>query len=39
VAELFQPAFANPMLDQADDGALLPDPGERLVVATGAHVV
>jgi len=39
VAELFQPAFANPMLDQMDDGALLPNPGERLVVATDAHVV
>jgi len=39
VAELFQPAFANPILDQMDDGALLPKYGERIVVATDAHVV
>jgi len=39
VKEIFQPAFANPVLDEMDDGALLPDPGERIVVATDSHVV
>jgi len=39
IAEIFYPAFANPVLDQMDDGALLPNPGERIVVATDAHVV
>ena len=41
VSELFARAFANPALARGDDGAVLPAPapGERLVVATDAHVV
>jgi len=41
VEELFGRAFANRHLERGDDGAVLaaPAPGERLVVATDAHVV
>ncbi len=39
VEEIFHPAFANPVLDRMDDGALLPDPGERIAVSTDSHVV
>lgn len=41
VAELFARAFDNEYLGQGDDGAVLPAPapGERLVMATDAHVV
>ncbi|QID16868.1 hydrogenase expression/formation protein HypE [Nitrogeniibacter mangrovi] len=41
VRELFARHFANPALDAGDDGAVLPapGPGERLVMATDAHVV
>lgn len=41
VEELFAAAFDNPYLAQGDDGAVLPAPaaGERLVMATDAHVV
>lgn len=43
IDELFLPAFDNPALRQGDDGARLDDlalgPGERLVMATDAHVV
>ncbi|NMG42690.1 hydrogenase expression/formation protein HypE [Aromatoleum toluvorans] len=41
IAELFAAAFANEHLDRGDDAAVLPAPapGERLVVATDAHVV
>ncbi|MBT0959773.1 hydrogenase expression/formation protein HypE [Denitromonas iodatirespirans] len=41
VRELFAHHFTNPALDAGDDGAVLPAlaPGERLVMATDAHVV
>ena len=41
IAELFARAFANDFLARGDDGAVLPAPapGERLVMATDAHVV
>ena len=39
VEEIFRPAFANEFLNQMDDGALLPNPGERLVVSTDSFVV
>ncbi len=41
IDELFAAAFANEHLARGDDGAVLPAPapGERLVVATDAHVV
>ncbi len=40
VQELFAPAFDNAYLRQGNDGALLPlPPGDRLVMATDAHVV
>lgn len=41
ISELFARAFANEYLDRGDDGAVLPAPasGERLVMATDAHVV
>ncbi len=41
IDELFAAAFANEYLGQGDDGAVLPAPpaGERLVMATDAHVV
>jgi hydrogenase expression/formation protein HypE len=39
VEQIFHPAFANAYLDKMDDGALLPNPGERLVVSTDSHVV
>jgi len=40
VDELFAPAFDNPYLGQGNDGALLPlPPGQRLVMATDAHVI
>lgn len=41
VDEMFAAAFANEYLAQGDDGAVLPAPGagERLVLATDAHVV
>ncbi|NMG73918.1 hydrogenase expression/formation protein HypE [Aromatoleum diolicum] len=41
ISELFAAAFANEHLERGDDGAVLPAPapGERLVVATDAHVV
>ncbi|WP_018992876.1 hydrogenase expression/formation protein HypE [Aromatoleum toluclasticum] len=41
ISELFAAAFANEHLDRGDDAAVLPAPaaGERLVVATDAHVV
>ncbi|MBL8302634.1 MAG: hydrogenase expression/formation protein HypE [Ideonella sp.] len=41
IEQLFVAAFDNPALRQGDDGAVLPAlaPGERLVVATDAHVV
>ena len=41
IDELFAAAFANEFLAQGDDGAVLPAPqgGERLVLATDAHVV
>lgn len=41
IAELFARAFANDYLGRGDDGAVLPapEPGERLVIATDAHVV
>ncbi len=39
VEEIFRPVFANEFLDQMDDGALLPNPGERLVVSTDSFVV
>ncbi len=41
IHELFARAFANDFLDRGDDGAVLPAPaaGERLVMATDAHVV
>jgi hydrogenase expression/formation protein HypE len=41
IEELFAKAFANEHLERGDDAAVLPAPapGERLVVATDAHVV
>ncbi len=41
IDELFAREFANPALQQGNDGALLPapPPGHRLVMATDAHVV
>ncbi len=41
IADVFGKAFDNEWLRQGDDGAVLPapGPGERLVVATDAHVV
>ena len=41
IDELFARAFANDYLAQGDDGTVLPapEPGERLVMATDAHVV
>ena len=41
ISELFARAFANDYLARGDDGAVLPapGPGERLVMATDAHVV
>ncbi|THF65340.1 hydrogenase expression/formation protein HypE [Pseudothauera rhizosphaerae] len=41
IDELFARAFANDWLAQGNDGAVLPAPaaGERLVLATDAHVV
>lgn len=39
IRELFLPAFANPFLEQGDDGARLPPAAGRLVLATDAHVV
>ena len=41
IRELFARHFSNPALDQGDDGAVLPalQPGERIVMATDAHVV
>ncbi|MCB1955255.1 MAG: hydrogenase expression/formation protein HypE [Rhodocyclaceae bacterium] len=41
IDEVFAAAFANEYLGQGDDGAVLPGPaaGERLVLATDAHVV
>jgi hydrogenase expression/formation protein HypE len=41
ISELFARAFANDYLARGDDGAVLPAPapGERLVLATDAHVV
>lgn len=39
IDELFARAFDNEFLSQGNDGALLPPPGGRLVVATDSHVI
>jgi len=41
ISDLFAKAFANDWLDRGDDAAVLPapEPGERLVMSTDAHVV
>jgi len=39
IEELFAAAFVNEYLAQGNDGALLPPPSGRLVMATDAHVV
>jgi hydrogenase expression/formation protein HypE len=39
IAELFAAELGNPYLAQGNDGALLPPPGGRLVMATDSHVV
>ena len=39
IDELFARAFDNEFLAQGNDGALLPPPGGRLVVATDSHVI
>ncbi|PZP32362.1 MAG: hydrogenase expression/formation protein HypE [Roseateles depolymerans] len=40
IDELFAPAFDNPWLRQGNDGALIEPPaGQRLVMATDAHVI
>ena len=45
VERIFRPAFANPLLDELGDAAVLGEasalagPGERLVFSTDAHVV
>ncbi len=36
---LFQPAFANPYLLEAHDGAILPTPGGKLAYTTDSYVV
>lgn len=39
IDELFQPAFENPWLRQANDQAVLTRPEGRIVMATDSHVV
>ena len=39
IAQVFLPALGNAWLHSADDGVVLPALGERLVMATDAHVV
>lgn len=39
IAELFARHLGNEVLAQGNDGALLPQPGGRLVVSTDCHVV
>jgi len=39
IGELFARHLDNPFLRQANDGAVLPAPGGRLVMATDSHVV
>jgi len=39
IEELFARAFDNEYLAQGNDGALLPPPGGRLVMATDSHVI
>lgn len=39
IAELFARHLGNAILAQGNDGAVLPEPGGRLVVATDSHVV
>jgi hydrogenase expression/formation protein HypE len=39
IEELFARAFDNEFLAQGNDGALLPPPGGRLVMATDSHVI
>jgi hydrogenase expression/formation protein HypE len=39
VRDLFARAFANPLLDPLDDGAILPAPGGPLAMTTDAFVV
>ena len=39
IEELFARAFDNEFLAQGNDGALLPAPGGRLVMATDSHVI
>ncbi|CAB1369420.1 hydrogenase expression/formation protein HypE [Denitratisoma oestradiolicum] len=39
IGEVFARALGNEYLNQGDDGARLPAPGGRIVIATDAHVV
>lgn len=39
IAEVFARHLGNELLAQGNDGAVLPEPGGRLVVATDSHVV
>jgi hydrogenase expression/formation protein HypE len=39
IEELFARAFDNEYLAQGNDGALLPPPGGRIVMATDSHVI
>lgn len=39
IEQLFAPAFSNDYLSQGNDGAVLPAPHGKLVMATDAHVV
>lgn len=39
IEELFARAFDNEFLNQGNDGALLPPPGGRIVMATDSHVI
>jgi hydrogenase expression/formation protein HypE len=39
IEETLRPILSNPILDQLDDGACIPSPGERLVLTTDSYVV
>jgi hydrogenase expression/formation protein HypE len=39
IEHVFRAAFANPMLDRADDQAQFPSPGARLAMTTDSYVI
>lgn len=39
IRTLFQPHFANPLLEQGHDASVMPRPAGRIVMTTDAHVV